>query len=871
MVNSGKLEQLERKLKNWVLRERYFWREIRNPSLLSLIPSIFLFIYAILDFTIITFDTRQRLGITAITFGCVFLVIFFGICIKIMNESKKARNILIYYLESLEKKYDEKKKEFKLIDRDIGVGKIIEEEGKRTWDFSEKQLAPSWLVEKILTKEHLLIEGDMGTGKTMLMMSIANTLANKAKEKLREKQLTKLTLPIFIPMKLYDIYTKPFLNFGPFKSKDGLMASDYFAWLTHVMTNDLKIGDKYLTDSQKELLYKYLKITFTEKRLVDFSLLFDAYDEFAYKRSLGNISPLGLFKHTRRDQEEEFIWKGSVVISTRPLILKMLIELNKVGPFDSIDNDGKNFVYVQLAKFTTSEIETYLTCRPIYLSQKEKYKNWRDFKDEVIEFWGEHFEDEWELPLFLWILSSYESIEEMPTTKKELFLKLYSYYFDWYYFKKDEDYREPMRDEWQGYHTKTIVRKIIFDRENPDNFLQIPPATLYNWVEEILKDVAMFLSKEAKNGLTKTAIKNIVDEMNRLPQIAPDDNDSLYNIFKQTIDDGSFIICPSYDENNLPIYSFSQMKLQEIFTALKFPDLSEEAQIAVLKKILPRLHDIRETIVLCWQLYLEDLKDKQKVKDLFIKACPDLEFLFILKSKNPKDLLTWRIRKIELIKDKPRIVIIDLQMMSVKEINFLMNSKNQLHALDLSWTKFKPLPSLEDLTKLQRLDLSLNQLTDLTPLEKLSKLQELNLSGNFLTDLTPLEKLPNLGVLDLRENQLTDITPLEKLPNLGMLGLSENWLTDLTPLEKLPNLWMLDLSVSQFDDLTPLEKLINLNTLFLRIDKYESLDISSLISLEKLIVIDIDNSPQLLCKKELIDKITCPALLEIKNHILPIN
>jgi len=120
---------------------------------------------------------------------------------------------------------------------------------------------------------------------------------------------------------------------------------------------------------------------------------------------------------------------------------------------------------------------------------------------------------------------------------------------------------------------------------------------------------------------------------------------------------------------------------------------------------------------------------------------------------------------------------------------------------------------------------------------------------NLITELAPLAKLIQLQRLDLRENQITELAPLAKLTQLQVLNLCRNQITDLAPLAKLTQLQTLDLGRNQI-------------TL---------LDVSPFIFHKDLKFLGIDDEVQLLCKRELIDKITCPALIEIKDRIKPID
>ncbi len=995
----------------------FFWFSVKQLGIPALAILIFGSIVGILDFTIINLSTEYRVYILLGVIVLVLTVIMLMACIQTVRKETGAKKLLTKYLENLSEQYDEKQKEFNLIDRTLRVGRIatsIEKTSRQSgWQF-DREGALRWLKQEIAHNRHIFIKGEMGMGKTVMMLAIAKKLAEEAIMKLKNNLLSNIVIPVFIPLKESRLYSQEFLNFKKFYVNDGtLSTNELIAWITHLLTIDLKIKKELISDTQKKLLFNYLKNVFSKNKKKHFALLFDAFDEFPYKLFNGNLAPRRLFGLEDNKIVDDY-WEGPVVITSRPLRLDALEEdIHK-----KLERKISEFKFAELSYFTVNEAKQYIQNLSSY---QEEFISWYDFTDEIIKKkWQQNFGEDWRIPLYLFVLS--QDFTNGPDTRKDLFESVYKHTFNWYYSKKDH----PNQVFIKGYCNKQKEERTIIIKEHnkKESTFTIFPSDLFSYEKEVLKELALYLSKENKYDISIDKYEYIVRDQLNIRNI-PNRNRIIFSdLLQHVLDDGNYILCPIFDRQNNRSFAFSPRKFQEAFTAMKFIELKETEQIGLLKMLLPQIEDMRETIILCWQMLKEETKDEKQVKKLFEEASPDFEFLFQIMGITPIKLLTNIILKIDVINGERRIVGIDLSYLHLKNIDVLQHLEQlqvldlrgnqltdlaplaklthlqvldlrgnritdlaplaklthlqvldlkenqltdlaplakltqlqrldlkgnqltdlaplakltQLQVLDLGWNQFTDLAALAALTQLQRLDLwrnritdlaplvaltqlqrlSLrvnritdlaplakltqlkgldlwsNQLTDLAPLAKLTQLQRLYLKGNQLTELAPLAKLTQLQELDLRGNQLTDLAPLAELPQLQRLYLGGNQLTDLAPLAELPQLQKLELGGNQLTELAPLAKLPQLQELDLRGNRITELaplaelpqlqglylegnlitelDVSPFIFHKDFVYLGIDDEVQLLCKRELIDKITCPALNWIKVRIKPID
>ena len=841
----------------------FFQYTLKQSKVMALIIGSIGFIISIADFTIVSLSISWRIYLSLLTIGATAIAVLLFLGVKTIVNSKKARELLINYLKNLReirKQYCEKIGNFNLIERNLKVGEIRSSDEKiseqKNWQFRKEEALP-WIAKEIAENKHVFIKGEMGIGKSVLMLSIANHLADKAIEMIEEKKYSEMVIPLYVPLGRSEFFSQSLFegkkNFKVTNGTELLQADRRLEWITHVLTIDQRKEKEMVSKEEKELLFDYLKYTLQERKETAFILLYDAFDEFPFKKYTGNLSPRMLFGLHSQSEPSDY-WNGPVVISCRPYILDELetkIKKSKELDYQVETKTPKddNYSYAELKEFTDKEVEEYIKNRPIY-KNNEQYQIWDNFRKKVIEaIWKKNYDNEWRIPLFLWVLSSKKSIEEMPETKRGLFLEIFKYTFNWFYCKIDNEFKKKPEEEWEEYCDRKGQKQtiIINDQKISDSTFTISPASLFHWEKEMLKELALFLSENNRQNFTISEYEKTLKRMKRNPKISSDERKTFEKILLQTMEDGSFIICPSYDEQGMPRYSFSPQRMQEAFTAMKFSELNKIQRIDLLKALLPLIEEKRETIKLCWYMRKEKSKNEEQLKEELIDACPDFRYLFHMNEITPLELLT-SIDLIAVIDGQIRIHAINFANSHFLNVNQLLHL-TQLQVLFLRSSRLSQLPSLDKLTQLQVLFLRSSRLSQLPSLDKLTQLQELYLSSSRLSQLPSLDKLTQLQGLYLSSNKLTELPSLDKLTQLQRLDLSSNKLTELPSLDKLTQLQRLDLWENQIT----------------------SMDISPIVFHTQLKEISIDDDVQLFCKRELMNKIVCPALLRMKNRIQPID
>ncbi|ODV58380.1 leucine-rich repeat domain-containing protein [Ascoidea rubescens DSM 1968] len=178
----------------------------------------------------------------------------------------------------------------------------------------------------------------------------------------------------------------------------------------------------------------------------------------------------------------------------------------------------------------------------------------------------------------------------------------------------------------------------------------------------------------------------------------------------------------------------------------------------------------------------------------------------------------------------PKLTSLNLSKNRLKTINGLNHLKN-LKFLNLSsvnyynfnsrWLESLIIDNLSELSNLQSLDLSNNGIAEIKNLSSLSNLQYLNLSHNVLIkNIDNLSDLKNLQILKLVNTNISKIENLSNLSNLKILDLSSNLIS------KLQNL----------------NNLNNLSNLILKNNYISIIDLSQILNLKKLEIIDISKS-----------------------------
>lgn len=856
--------------KNLRMRSRFFWQSLKQIPILTLVIAIAGFIIGILDFTIVTFSPKNRIGISFAVVSGILFVIFLYFCINISKKKKLAKNLLINYLEEIIRQYKIKHEEYNLIERSIRVAcdTNLKEKSNSISHSNEKWVfnrfdAISWLKKEIQSKNHVFIKGQMGIGKSMLLHSLASKLAESAIEEFKKNQLYNLIIPVLIPLKNTEYYNQEFLDDFTFiyHQDHKIKTTDYIAWLSHILTIDSNANKK-----DEKIFYDYLRFTFSKNIQKYFALIFDAFDEFPYKQYEGNLAPKKLFWGSYRESDN--LWKGPLVISSRPLILDDLE--NRIYNFKSrifkqyetrVNHDYTyiwTYQFCSIPHFSDTEIKRFLENRVIY--NKEEFKSWKDFEEEIIlKQWSINFGVDWRIPLFLWALSE-EVHEKMPKTRMELYETVFRRSFNWFYCKKDMFVKSNQDYNWRNYNIDTNKRTIIINNENlNESTFTFSPASYFFWEKEIHKKIAFYLNKETKQGFTKKDFEIILKKQ-KFTHITTDEQNKFHRILEQVIDDGNYIICPTFDEQNLPIYSYSPFRLQEAFTAMNFIGISKSKQIHFLATILLNIQNMIDVLILCWKLHNEKSGNDEYFKKLLIAACPDFKFLFQIDEFVPFKHLT-RINEINKIDNVVRFSYLDLEGLNLKDIsslnhmdqlkNLSLNNNKienitpiskliRLEYLDISENRIKDINCLRDLKKLQYLLINNNTLDDISSLKFLTQLVRLELMANKIIDVSSLSKLIHLQRLDLPYNNIKDISPLSNLTQLKGLDLGSNRITDISPIRNFSQLHFAYLAHNKIKDITPIEKLTQLKDLYLLKNKIS--DISVLSSLKKLRLADLDNN-----------------------------
>jgi len=656
-----------------------------------------------------------------------------------------------------------------------------------------------------------------------------------------------MKIPLFVNLNKPEFYTNSLFNTDDcFRiiEPEKLVTNDIFKWLTHILIINQQRNNEILNERDKKILYNYLKNVFKEKTESSFYLIFDGYDEFPFKNYSGNITPRHFFGY-KINRAHGINWKGAVVLSSRPYILNDLeIMLDeKLNFFDNLGFDVPNdynekgffykFYFMELKEFTDDEIKTYVKNQPIYKNNND-FKNWFDFKKTIINYWNEYFGNDWKIPLFLHVLSSKENIREMPNTKIDLYLEIFKYSFNWFYSKKDY-FKENF--EWLDYNEAKQLKKISFNYEmKQETTFNFEPILLYKWELELIKKLAYYMSKKNSYRFTINEYQDLLLTHNIFPDIDKDMHSKFNNIFKQTINDGNFIISPMFDGDTKYFY-FSPWRLQEIFTAIKFnEERFNSSKIETIKQLLRNIKVYRDTIKLCWELSFEKNKKHQKVKDILIKSCEDYRFLFDLTLKRsisnrnneyiynimPSEILS-DVKQLDIIEDNLRITQLMLISLPISNVDLLGNL-SKLKILYLPDTQLDDINFLRKLTELQTLILFKNRISNIDSIQFLKKLSDLSLGENLITDISPLRNLINIQKLYLYNNKINDITILENLTNLQELGLDNNTIRNISSLGNLQYLKILSLENCQISDISSLNNLPELCELTLRSNKIKNIE-----------------------------------------------
>ena len=158
------------------------------------VNTIFSTLFSVIGFIVgfIVIEQSMVTGILIIVISIILSFSFFGIYVIVdaLRVEKKAVETIIQYLDKLEKKYEEKKLEYNLIEREIVEGSP----GTKDWYF-QKQNALDWLSLGIKKNAHIFIKGQMGIGNSVLALALAHIIAKEAKEKLIRRKYKNIRIP----------------------------------------------------------------------------------------------------------------------------------------------------------------------------------------------------------------------------------------------------------------------------------------------------------------------------------------------------------------------------------------------------------------------------------------------------------------------------------------------------------------------------------------------------------------------------------------------------------------------------------------------------------------------------------------------------
>ena len=826
---------------------------IDTKKLIS-ITSVFGVIFSIIGFLIPDLAIGKGFLIVFASFFTSSIIAIAYLFIRALVIEKKAKKIMKQYLDELEKTYEEKRKEFNLIDRIIKSGlplKITSDQERKelsTWNF-QLEKAVDWLKIGIENKAHIFIEGQMGIGKTMLSLALAHKLSIIAKEKLDQKDYADIRIPILVPLGRTELFARKYLE------SDFQIGGEYRNWIKDIICKDLEVDEK--TEVEVE---KYLKNMC--KDLSIFTLIFDGFDEFKYKKYYGRLSPLTLFKH----EDMRNTWKGPVVITSRPFVLDRLENDLLREAVEEQTNFGFRlykyklpFAYALLPLFRDEDTWKYISQnRPILKSINRK-----QFEEEITEIWQKNFGDDWRIPLYLWSLSSYDNLKAVPKNKKELFYSIFDLHFGWYYSKKDahiDKTRKRIEEQkYREYVEITEERNIILSYSD----FWIKPAKFHEWQKGIFAEFALYLSENGKVSLSEKEFNEIVSRYSPRLHLSKEEEESFPDCLKQTIEEGTYIFCSSYQELN---YSFSPWRMQEMLTAIKLTTLSIKECIESLRKIFSSYDKNKEIIKIFWEFVEEE--DQEKAEEIFNSTLPSFDALKSI-AEQCKIKVVNLFDKIE-INSNLELISLHIDNLQIEEINMEPISKcAKLENLTINRTELISI-DLEPLSKciqLQTLQIEGNKLTsiDLEPLSKCKKLHKLHFWNNKLTsiDLEPLIKCPEFRGIRLYKNKLSSINleALSKCSKLEILDLASNNLTEinLEPLRKCKKLMWLYLNYNHLYDinLEPLSECSELQKLKIGGNQFIAINLEPLskcinfqeIDLSGNQLIEIDLRPLSKCRK----------------------
>ncbi len=136
-----------------------------------------------------------------------------------------------------------------------------------------------------------------------------------------------------------------------------------------------------------------------------------------------------------------------------------------------------------------------------------------------------------------------------------------------------------------------------------------------------------------------------------------------------------------------------------------------------------------------------------------------------IQQTNPHESPGGALLDLSVLRKCPRLTIVEIPEQNVRSIEGLEDHQN-LHTIDLSFTRVADLTPLTGLPGLAILRLRHTRVTDLAPLASIPTLQELDIAHTPVADISALRHHPSLTTLDLRATRVTDLSVLAEMPAL---------------------------------------------------------------------------------------------------------
>ncbi|RXK80665.1 hypothetical protein EST62_12540 [Chlorobaculum sp. 24CR] len=143
---------------------------------------------------------------------------------------------------------------------------------------------------------------------------------------------------------------------------------------------------------------------------------------------------------------------------------------------------------------------------------------------------------------------------------------------------------------------------------------------------------------------------------------------------------------------------------------------------------------------------------------------PELRVLRI-RLTNPHESPGGALLDLSVLRNCSHLAVVEIPEQNVRSLDGVENHQ-ELHTLDLSFTRVADLTPLVGLPGLAILRLRHTRVADLAPLASISTLQELDIAHTPVADISALRHHPSLVALDLRATRVTDLSALAEMPAL---------------------------------------------------------------------------------------------------------